>query len=89
MTAIKDVPTNRKDYYNSCQKAFQIKYDRCTEERQKLLVQAAELYDDIVNNKEYYKEHYNVDLDSINEFRNNTYIDGGNCTVENEYDDDD
>lgn len=76
MTAIKDVPTNRKDYYNSCQKAFQIKYDRCTEERQKLLVQAAELYDDIVNNKEYYKEHHNVDLDSINEFRNNTYIDG-------------
>ena len=76
MAAIKDIPTNRKDYYNSCQRAFQIKYDRCTEERQKLLVQAAELYDDICNNVEYYKEHYDLDLNNIIEFRNNAYDNG-------------
>jgi len=76
MAAIKDIPTNRKDYYNSCQRAFQLKYDRCTEERQKLLVQAAELYDDIINNKEYYKDNYNLNLDNIIEFRNNSYSTG-------------
>lgn len=76
MVKIKDVPTNRKDYYNSCQVIYKLKYNRCTEEKSKLEKQRDELYEDVCNNKQFYLDNYKINIDNYTDFRNNQYKDG-------------
>lgn len=76
MKAIKDIPTNRKDYYYACQAAYKKKYNSCTKERSNLEKELVEVYETVCSNKQFYLDNYKVNLDDYSEFKNNCYEDG-------------
>lgn len=76
MSRIKDIPTNRKDYYERCQAAYKLKYMRCSKAMEGLKARLNEVYEDVCMSKDYYKEHNNINLDDYIEFVNNEFIDG-------------
>lgn len=73
---IKETPTNVKVYYKSMREAITLKKEQAVEAYDNLVSLEETEYNEIKDCRDIYKNHFDVNLDDYNEFKQNCYIDG-------------
>lgn len=73
---IKETPTNFRIYYKSMQEHYKSLKDEALVIKEDLISKIKNKYNNILNNIQIYKDNFGVDLNSYDEFVNNTYITG-------------
>lgn len=74
--AVKESPVNLRTFHRMYKEEQCKLLDADIEEKKKLKEEIEELYNVLFNKINYYKERYNVNLMSYDEFRDNNYING-------------
>ena len=73
---IKETPTNIRMYYKRMKDANTTQQERLLEEYDRLVVREKAKYEDVKSNLDLYKDKYDIDLMSYEEFVSNEYITG-------------
>lgn len=74
--AIKETPTNFRIYYKSMQDYYKSLKEEALAIKEDLITKIENKYKNIFNNIQIYKDNFGVDLNSYDEFVNNTYNTG-------------
>lgn len=74
--AIKETPTNFRIYYKSMQDYYKSLKDEALAIKEDLITKIENKHKNIFNNIQIYKDNFGVDLNSYDEFVNNTYNTG-------------
>lgn len=76
MMGIKETPTCVKTYYSLMREHTTEKVELAKQEREDLIIKSKRLKEDLLNNKELYKEKFDIDIEKYPEFVENKYITG-------------